>query len=876
MKFNRLRRGRREDELEAEIHQHLDQAIHDRVEHGESPDEARANALREFGNVGLVKEVTRETWGWTWLDRIRQDLRFGARMLAKNPGFTLMTALTLALGIGATSAVFSLIHGALLTPPPYANPERLALISPAWMDGRRSPPPDWSAAQSEEWRKETKSFESIAEYRWWFNYLVSEDGSEPIRGMKATKEYFHVFGLQPVVGRTFSDADHAVNSPPVIILGHNLWRRRFQGDPGVIGKTIRISRNETPVTVIGVMPPGVRFPWLSASMDSPIFDVNDWVDFWTPAPMDPNQRNDRSWCAIGRLRDDATLEQAQAELDAMVARQRLADRESPDVRPNVQSLMVESNHDGRRILLPLLGASALVLLIACGNAAALLLVRGFGRRREYAVRSALGASRGALFRQVCMEGLLLSSLGGAFGVGLAFGVVKLFKLVGAAAIPRLDAVTIGWPSLAFGFAAAVLATLLAELLPALQACRPDPMDVLKAAGPKSSAGRGERRLLRGVAMAQTALTLALLVGAALLIRTMMNLANVETGYNADRILTMTVTPVRGEWDAFNLQTLERVSAIPGVQQAAFAWGAPLTGHNWLNVIDIEGQPTPAKPSDRPTIPTRSVSQDYFQLLGLSVTSGRSFRSSDDDHAPRVAIVNQAFVDRYFLQTNPIGKKIQFPGRPKFMEIIGVVNNSVTDDLTKAATPELYLSFWQSSAWFKHILVRTAADPRAVTATLQRELRAVDPTVALGELKTLEQIREDSQPARRFAMQLLIGFAVTALALALIGVYGVLSLSVANRTQEIAIRTAVGAEPRDILRMVLGDGLRLILGGVTLGLTVAVFLSRFLTAFLFGVKPTDPVILLGVGVLFVCIALPACWLPARRATRVDPLAALRSE
>jgi putative ABC transport system permease protein len=807
-----------------------------------------------------------------------QDLRFGVRMLLKQPGFTLIAVLTLALGIGATSAVFSLIQGVLLTPPPYQRPEQLVLVSSARANGQQTPrPPDWAAAQWMEWQKEAKSFDSIAAYRWSFNFLVSEDGSESLEGMWVTKDYFRVAGLQPVQGRMFQDSDTEANAPPVMILGYDLWQRKFNGDPNIIGKTVRISRQQTPPTVIGVMPPGIRFLPSPATAAEPNYNVNAPVDFWTLAVPNPDRLKAQMWNVVARLRNGATPGQAQAELAVMAARQGQAERDFEGITAQVQSLTAELNRDGRRILLPLLGAAALVLLIACGNAAALLLVRGLGRQQEYAVRAALGAGRAALFRQVCVESLLLALLGGAFGVGLAFGIVKLFKLIGGHAIPRLDAVTMGWAVLSFGLGSAVLAALLAGLFPALRASRLDAMQVIKSAGPKSSAGRGERRLLRGVAMAQTALTLSLLVGAGLLIRTMSNLAGVQTGYAMGRILTMSVTAVQGNRNDFHHRALDRVAGLPGVQHAAFAWGVPLTDNSWPGSVEIEGQPAPAKPSDRLSIPLRSITEDYFNLLGLAISSGRDFRPTDDDKAPRVAIINQALADRYFPQANPIGKKLWLGGQQQPPnEIVGVVTNGRTKDLTQAAEPEIYLSFWQSGAFSKHLVVRAAGDPRAVAASVQRELRAVDPTVAVENLKTLEQIRGDSLASRSFAMRLLIGFAVVASALTLIGIYGVLSLSVAARRREIAIRTAVGAQRRDILKLVFGEGLRLIAGGVIAGLAAAIMLSRFLKAFLFGVEPTDPTTLVGVGLLFASVALLACWVPARRAAQVDPLETLRYE
>jgi putative ABC transport system permease protein len=455
--------------------------------------------------------------------------------------------------------------------------------------------------------------------------------------------------------------------------------------------------------------------------------------------------------------------------------------------------------------------------------------------------------------------------------------VRLFKLIGGHAIPRLDAVTTGWPVLACGLFSAVVAAVLAGLVPAFRASRVDPMQVLKTAGPKSTAGRGERRLLRTVTMAQTALTLVLLVGAGLLIRTMVNLSKVESGYDTGHILTMSVTAVEGDWADFHLRALERVSAIPGVRRAAFAWGVPLTGNNRPANNEIEGLPTASKASDRISMPLRSVTPDYFDLLGLTISEGRDFRSTDNRQAPNVAVINQAFVDRYFPGDAALGKKLWLQGRQQpANEIIGVVANSRTDDLTKKATPEIYLSLWQAGAFSKHLLVRAEGDANSIGTAVQRELRSVDPTAAVENVKTLDRIRGDSLASRTFAMQLLVGFSLVGSLLTLVGIYSVLSLSVESRWREIAIRAAVGAEPRDIRKLVLTEGFHLIAGGVIVGMAVATVLSRVLTSLLFEVAPTDPATLIIVGVLFAGVALLACWVPARRALKVDPLEALRYE
>ena len=807
-----------------------------------------------------------------------QDLRFAVRMLLKQPAFSLMTILTLALGIGATSAVFSLIQGVLLTPPPYRQPQRLVLIPPARADGQpMTNAQAWPAEQWMDWQKQAKSLEGVAAYDWSFTFLVLPEGSESMEGMYVTGDYFGMMGLEPALGRIFVEAETQPKAQPVILLGYEFWQRKFNGDPNIIGKSVRLSRQDTPPTVIGVMRPGIRFLPSPTTAQEPNYNVNALVDYWIPARPDPSRMKGRDWNVVGRLREGATLRQAQTELRVLTNREMQKERDFAGVVPEVHSLTAELNRDGRRILLPLLGAAALVLFIACGNAAALLFVRGLQRQQEYAVRSALGIARSKLFRQVATESLLLALLGGAFGVGLALGVVKIFKVIAGHAIPRLDSVTTGWPVLACGLGSAMLASLLAGLFPALRASRLDPIRVLKSAGPKSSAGRGERRLLAGVTMIQTALTLALLVGAGLLIRTMLNLARVESGFNTGHILTMSVTSVqRGQWADFHHQALERVARLPGVLDVAFAWGVPLTGNSWPATVEIEGQPAATKASDQIALPMRAATPGYFKLLGQTIFDGRDFRSTDSGKAGMVAIINKALADRYFPKANPIGKKIWFDRKQPAIEIIGVVTNGRTSDLTEAATPEIYLSLWQASAFSKHLIVRTAGDPRSVTAAVLHELRSIDPTVAVENVRTLEQIRGDSLASRTFAMQLLVGFSIVGSVLTLVGIYGVLSLSVAARRREIAIRTAVGARERDIRNLILGEGFRLIAGGVVSGIVAAVVLSRVLRSFLFEVEPTDPVTLIGVGLLFAGVALLACWAPTRRAARVDPLEALRYE
>jgi hypothetical protein len=575
------------NDIDWEMRLHIELETQDHIERGMTPAEARALARRRFGNPAAMRDIGFEYRGGMVMDKFWQDVRYGFRMFRKNPGSTFVAVLTLALGIGATAAVFSLIHGVLLTPPPYLQPDRIVLIPTVRLDGQKTSSANgWSLAQWMELQKEAKSFDGLAAYQWSFSFLTLPEGSQSLEGMAVTQDYFRVLGLQPILGRTSPESTSATNQSPAIVLGYDAWQRLFNGDPHIIGRTViaqphygnHLSRWQTPATVIAVMPPGIRFLPSPSNAREPNYNVNATVDYWIPVAPAHDRLNDPEWDVVGRLKNGFTRDQAHSEVTVIAARQAEADHDFEGISAQVQSLTEELNRDGRRILLPLLLAASLVLLIACGNAAALLLVRGLGRQQEYGVRTALGAGRGTIFRQVATESLLLALLGGCAGVGLAFGIVKVLKLVGGRAIPRVDAVTVGWPVL----------------------------------------------------------------------------------------------------------------------------------------------------------------------------------------------------------------------------------------------------------------------------------------------------------LRAFAMQILTGFAAVAGLLTLIGIYGVLSLSVAARGREIAIRIAVGAKPRNILRLVLAEALGLVTGGMIAGVIVALAFSRVLNSFLFEVKPTDPVTLVAVGLSFALVALLACWGPARRAAKVDPIVALRYE
>lgn len=827
--------------------------------------------------------------------RTVEPLRRPIRRLLREPSFTVQVVLILALGIGATVAMLSLVQGALLKPPPYADPERLVLIGTRSTENRPAMQGDaWPTQQWEEWRESAQSFESVAAYGWTFNFLVQEDGSEPEEGMLVSPEYFHVTGLQPELGRVFDDSDAAGTATPGIILGHDLWQRRFQGDPEIIGRTVRLSRMAER-TVIGVMPADVRFLPVPRVASEPNYDVNARVDFWLPIMRNvtAERRAFQRWNVIARLRDGATPGDAEAELAVITARQAEATPSLAGVAARVEPLAEVLSVTGRRVLLPLLGCAVLVLLISCSNAAALLLVRGLRRRHEYGIRTAIGAGRSRLFRHVIADSLLLALLGGAVGAALAAGAVAVFKSLAISAIPRIDEVTIDWTVLSFGLGSALLACLLAGFSPAWLASRLDPVDALRDTAARSTIGPTQQRALKGVLVFQMALTMALLVGAGLLTRTMYNLRAIETGFDTRNVIVMTVTAVAGNWFDFHERALERVAGLPGVENAAFAWGVPLTGNSWPTSLEIDGYTPPDGTDRQVNLNTRAVTPGYFSLLGQTIEEGRDIRSTDrlpppdparPDAPPDLsqltlaAVVNRAFVDRYGGGASSLGRKMWVQAGPNRIgvDIVGVVSNARTEGLDRSSEPEVYVSLFQQLAFSKDLVIRTAAAPSAIVGTVERELRALLPTVAVEQPRTLDEIRDDSLAPRTFAMQLLVGFAVMAIVLTLAGIYSVLSLSVAARRRELAIRTAVGADARKLMELVVRNGIKLIGIGIIAGVAISFALSRVLRAMLFEVGPADPLTLTAAAAAFTVVALLATLLPATRAARVRPAEALKAD
>jgi putative ABC transport system permease protein len=801
---------------------------------------------------------------------------YALRQFAKNPTFAALAVTTLALGIGAASAMFGLIQGVLLSPPPYADAGRLLFVSPARIDGQ----PYRRGATIGQWQawRQAQSIEPPAMYRWTFNFLVLPDGSRSLGGMVVTSGYFRLLGLSPVLGREFTDAELGrPNVPPsAIILGHDLWQGQFNGDPGIVGKTVRISRMPAPLPVVGVMPPGLRFLPDPGAASEPNYDLDAKVDFWLGVAPDESRPANTAGYVIARLKPGATAAQAQAEVATLSARVAEADPALAGVTATVNPVRDVLNREGRRLLVPLFGSVALVFVIACANVAGLLVTRGLQRQTEYALRSALGAGRWRLFRQTIAESLVLALAGGILGAGVAAAIVTVLKRIGGQAVPRADAVTVGWPVFAFGFAAALIAAVLAGALPAARASLAARFTGF--GGARTSASRTERRLLGVMATMQVVLTVALLSGAALLVRTAWNLDRVRPGYDTERVLAMTVTTMDRERSTeFHRQTLARVAALPGVSHAAFAWGVPLTGNKWPGEIDFPGVPGAAAAEARVSLPLRAVTPDYFDVVGIRLVEGRTFRNTDTPDVPRVAIVNEALARRFYGGRNPVGQYFRYTGNTdKPVEIVGIIADTRTEALSTSAEPEIYLPFWQAGAFSKHLVVRTKEDPLALAHAVRQEIRTVDPTSAVERTTTLAEIREASTASQIFAMRLLAGFAVAATLLALVGLYGVLSLSVGARTKELAVRKAVGAQAVQIVGLVLGEGSRLIAVGVGLGLVTAAFVGRLVQALLFDVRPADPIALGSGAVVFTVVALAACLVPALRAGRVDVAESLRQE
>ncbi|MCI0356824.1 MAG: ABC transporter permease [Acidobacteria bacterium] len=815
------------------------------------------------------------------METLWQDLRYGARQLLRSPGFTAVAVLTLALGIGANTAIFSVVNGVLLQPLPYHQPENLAMIWNTWTGAGRG---TISWTEYLDYKQRARSFDDLAAHSSTASMNIAFGDGEPEQVWRVfvTPNLFPVLGVRAAVGRTFVPEEGLPGSHPrMLLLSHSLWMRRFGGDASVAGKSFDLGG--TLYTVIGVMPAEFEFPDKRVEIWRPIGGT-----FWANSGTGGGgqRRAALGLRVVGRLKPGVTPAQAQADVDR-ISQQFRQEFPTDYPQPNWQGLAVVSLRDQlvgsvQQALLILLGAVGFVLLIACANVANLVLVRAAHRQKEVVIRAALGAGHWRLTRQLLTENLLLAVMGGVVGVLLAFWSVDALMWLGAEQVPRLHKVGVDATVLGFVGLLTLVTGCLAGLAPAWHAAGPDLQVALRETGRASSSREGARGR-NALVVFQLAAAVVLLAGAALLVRSFSQLLQVNPGFDAKNLATASLVLTHRryqnnqELDLFFQQLQERLQALPGVETAAFINNPPFSG--WLDdrQFEIEGRP-PISPGVYPDEEMRLISPNYFGALGVGILQGRDFNSSDNRTGPPVAIVSESLARKYWGSESPVGKRIRPPGSDEvpWVTIVGVSGDVRHGGLDSDVRPIWYLPLSQVNEVGATILVRSSGDPAAALSAIRAQVRALDPQQAIRSLRTMEEVIAESMARRRFSLFLLSLFALMALALAAVGIYGVVSYSVSRRTQEFGIRMALGARGRDILQLVLGQGFRLAFAGVALGVAGALGLLRFLSTLLFGVPPTDPLTFAAVLLVLAGVVTLACYLPARRAARVDPMVALRYE
>jgi putative ABC transport system permease protein len=867
-----FRRRRLYRDLSAEILEHVAEKTDALIASGMPPDEAALAARREFGNAPFLQESARDQWGWSAIDGFLQDVRYAARTASRDPAFTMAAVLILALGIGANTAIFSVVDGVLLRPLPYRDPARIVRLetSNAVLGVHAGPTsfPDYV-----DWRR-SGIFDEVAVYIAGNSILQVGSASERVDSASASPTLFTLLGVTPLLGRLPGLEEGRPGARPLAMLGENLWRRDFGADPSVLGRDLRVDGK--PLTVIGVLPASFTF--------------EDNVGLWTTFELSGNlmTRNNRSLHVIAHLRPGQTLSEANSRLAALCSR--LA-AQYPDADRNwsadATSMLDADVGPVRRQLMMLLAAVSVVLLICCGNVAMLLLVRGAGRLREVGLRAALGASRVRIVSQVLMESVLISILGGIPGVLLARGLISLLVANAPRQIPRLAAVHIDQRVLLFALALSLLTTIFFGLGPALQLSRPDPRGFLRESNRTSTASR-ERRLLGGfLLIAETALSLLLLVGATLLVKSFLKLTSVDPGFRTDHLLTFHLPLPSSKFEAGREYLADRVNQyftdvvdelerLPEVESAGAVMGLPLGGGGWQpwQGFAIPGNPQTA--IHKTICVVMPVTSHYFRTMGIPLRAGRAFDDGDSSRAAPVAIVNEELARKYFGAQSPLGQAVLLEGAKKPVEVVGVVGSVKPDTLDAAAYPEIYLPEAQHPVPFMAIVVHTRVDPLALAPAIEKKILRLDPDVPPSRIRTAGQLLSRSLAQRRFSVMLMSAFAAIAIVLALIGLYGVISYSVAQSTREIGIRMALGARAKDVLALVLRKSLVLALAGIGVGMALSAGLTRLLTGLLFEVKPLDPAVLVLAPVGLAVVSLLACLVPARRAGRIDPCGALRSE
>jgi putative ABC transport system permease protein len=877
-----MRRRKAERELDAEMRFHLEMETAENIRRGMNEEEARLAALRSFGGVEKQKEAYRDVRRLRWIEELWQDVRYGARILLKQPGFALIAVLSLALGIGANTAIFSVVDEILLRPLPYHDAERLVLVAESW-PARNLPQLGVDPDTFADWQEQNRVFSEMALYDTGQAVLAGDGEPEKVPSQFVTANLFKLLGVGASLGRDFTPDDIKPDQPRVIVISHSLWQRRYGGDPSVIGRRLRLTLAfPEEATIVGIMPPG--FQWRTK--------IGDKAELWTTfSGRYGLTRGHRVWQgrrppAVARLKPGVSLARAKAEMATIEAR--IANQYPNRHAELTVSLtpLREQLYGGLRLtLLVLFGAVTFILLIVCANVANLLLARAAARGREIALRSALGASPPRILRQLLTESLLLALMGGFLGLlGATWGAKLLFSMSPPDLI-RLQNVRLNTPVLIFTLIISLATSVFIGIMPACVSSRMNLHDTLKEGGRSVGDNRKNRRLRGLFVIVEVALALVLLAGAGLLINSFARLRAVDPGFNPQNVLTMEVSQT-GNWQLperqridFIKQAVERLQALPGVRSAGAVSDLPFAGPAGGVLFNIEDRP---KPPPGGELVTRVCVTDtfYFAALQIPLRRGRFYTEGEATEAHGVVLINESLARKYFPNEDPIGKRVTVHSRPPShnppVEIIGIVGDIKQETLDGTAEPTFYWPHSELALPSLTLVIRTEGDPFNVAAAARGVIRSLAPDEPVARVRTLESYLAESLGRARFNTILLSVFAFMALILSSIGIYGVMAYAVTQRTQEIGIRMALGAQARDVLKIVIAQGMKLALIGIAIGLLAAFALTRWMETLLFGVRPADPATFIVITALLGMVALAACWIPARRATKMDPLAALRSE
>jgi putative ABC transport system permease protein len=864
-------RKKREADLEEEIQDHLRMAAQERMEQGEAAQQAQTSAVREFGNVGLVKEVTRDMWRFRWLETLLQDLRYGLRAMLRNPGFAVVAVLTLGLGIGANTAVFSIIHATLLKPLPFRDPARLVLAR-ATFGG--TPNPMASAPDYYDYREQADRFEGFSAVLPFEQKTTVTGGAEPERVSFAyvAHDLFRTLGVAPAAGRWFTPEEGLAGRPPVVMVSERFAQRRFGAPRNAVGASLAMDGR--PYTVVGVMPATFRF----------LYDADVWAPMRRGEAVARMPRQFHNWLIVGRLKPGVSIASAQRQVDVISKR---LEQQYPasNTGKALQLDPLQAALAGPQTpqLFLLMGAVGLVLLIACANVAGLLLARGSVRRSELAVRAALGASRARIAGQLLVESLTLALLSGVLGVALAFWLSRLLPLLTGLGDPGSTPKGLDWPVLLFALALSILAGALFGVTPALRgSSRLLAQDMLS--GTRTTGTMAGTSLRGALVVGQLAVSLVLLVGAGLLLRSFAHLSATDPGLNVQRLLTGEIQLLAEQYPDPNQRIQffdglrEDFAALPGVNVAGFISQLPI--RNPGNNIPVwDADHPPANPADARTAYKRIVLPGYFDAVRIPLLSGRDLGRGDREHTPLAMVVNEEMARTLFAERNPLGRRVSVDmggPQPATFEVVGVVGNARLNFVGDSAPMAMYLSYYQFPQATLRFAIRTDQAPESITQTVRRLVRGRNHDIPVENLISMERLIGDSLAPQQMSAIMVTLFAVVALLLACIGLYGVLAYSVSQRTHEIGLRMALGAERRDVLKLIVGQGFTLTLFGVGIGIVCAVAVTRLLANLLYGIKPTDLLTFAAVSLLLTAVALLASFIPARRATKVDPMVALRYE